>query len=256
MNAQKKGVLYLLPVPLQQYDKENGGTALLWEQIPAKALALLQSLPVLIVESDRTALRLLSRIRTREQMDALSLKILNEHSVETDLLPLCDGLLAGIDCGFFSDAGVPCIADPGAALVAAAHSLGIKVVPVAGPSSIMLGLMASGMDAQRFTFLGYLPQGKAGRVTALRRIGKEFLRDGTTRIFIETPYRNEALWADCLVCLPPDASLAIGVNICGADEYIACKTISAWRQEPLAIAKAPAVFLLGRKADMHPSNTR
>ena len=250
------GILYLLPAPLQAYDKENAENSFLWEQIPAKALALLQSLPILIAESETTALRLLSRLRTRGQMEALTLKILNEHSTESDIPPLCDDLLAGKDCGFFSDAGVPCVADPGAALVSAAHTRGIKVVPVAGPSSVLMGLIASGLDAQRFCFLGYLPQDRNGRSDAVKRLGSAVLKDGMTRIFIETPYRNEAVWKDCLDYLPSDVSLAVGINICGANEYIECKTVSAWRARPLKLAKAPAVFLVGRRASIRPANTR
>ncbi len=250
------GVLYLLPAPLQAYDKENAADALLWQQIPAKALQLFRTLPVLIAESEKTALRLLSRLRSSEEMASLELKLLNEHSQHDDIMAACAHLMAGIDCGFFSDAGEPCIADPGAALVAAAHERNIRVVPIAGPSSILLGLMASGLDAQRFCFLGYLPQEKNSRVQALRQIASQFSKDKITRIFIETPYRNEALWQDCLKTLPKEVNLGIGQNICGIDEYIDCKTVHEWESLPFVPVKSPAIFMFGEKASICPSNTR
>lgn len=250
------GILYLLPSPLQAYDKKNAANDLLWEQIPAKALMLFRTLPVLIAESESTALRLISRLRTREEMTALDLRILNEHSEERDIIPLCDALLADKDCGFFSDAGLPCMADPGAALVAAAHAHKIKVVPVSGPSSVMLGLVASGLDAQRFCFLGYLPQEKAARAQAIRRLASDFAKDGITRIFIETPYRNEALWKDCLKLLPQDLYLGVGLNICGIDEYIDCRPVAEWASTSFRPTKTPAVFMFGKKASLRPANTR
>jgi len=199
---------------------------------------------------------LLSRFRTPESMKAVRLHILNEHSAASEVRDLLAPLSSGEDAGFFSEAGMPCIADPGAALVAQAHLNGIRVVPVTGPSSILLALVASGLDAQRFVFLGYLPAEKGARKTAISRIARELALDRMTRLFIETPYRNEALVKDCLESLHQDTWLTIASDLCGTTQSVRSKTIRQWRSEPyIFAAKDPAVFAIGFPAGTKPRNT-
>jgi len=256
MSVEKQGRLFLLPAPLQPYGPGSWEPAELSQSIPAKALWLFANLSSFIVESERSAMRLLSRFKDREQMQQLSLKVLDEHSSEADIPRLLEDALAGKDCGFFTEAGMPCIADPGAALVAYAHSRGVKIIPVAGPSSILLALASSGLDAQRFSFLGYLPQDKSARRAALQRLGREYRQDGITRIFIETPYRNDAFLADCVALLPEDSWLAVASSLCGAEELIISSPIAEWKKAAIPhIGKVPAVFLFGARASLKPRNT-
>lgn len=258
MSAQRqRGKLYLLPAPLSPYEAGAWDPATLSLTMPALALSLLASLPSFIVESERTALRLLSRLRGAGEMDTLSLKVLDEHSGPEIIPGLLTDIMTGDDVGFFSEAGLPCVADPGAALVAEAHTRGIKVVPVSGPSSIMLGLIASGLEAQRFTFLGYLPQDKTARRASIQRLASDFRRDGMTRLFIETPYRNDTLLSDLVALLPDEVWLCVAANLCGKDERVESKPIRAWKLAPLSpIGKVPAVFLFGNRAVSRPRDTR
>lgn len=258
MSAPKKpGTLYLLPAPLHPYDADAWAPAALAQTLPARALSLLASLSVFVVESERTALRLLSRLQDREGMERLSLKVLDEHSGPEAIPSLLAETIDKADVGFFSEAGLPCVADPGAALVAEAHARGIRVVPVSGPSSLMLGLIASGLDAQRFSFLGYLPQDKAARRSAIQRLGGDFRRDGITRLFIETPYRNDALFCDLVAFLPDEAWLCIAADLCGGGERVESRPVRIWRTAPAApIGKVPAVFLFGNRAALRPRDTR
>jgi 16S rRNA (cytidine1402-2'-O)-methyltransferase len=154
-------------------------------------------------------------------------------------------LLAGNDVGMMSEAGCPGIADPGAKLAALAHQKGIRVTPLVGPSSILLSLMASGFNGQRFTFLGYLPADKAARVQRLKEIEKQSQKYNETQIFIETPYRNQHLLADILAHAHPETKLCIACNISLEDELIISRSIKAWKQQPLPdLHKKPTVFLL------------
>lgn len=257
MSEKKLGKLYLLPAPLQPYEPGAWDLARLSESIPASALSLYATLRHFIVESERSAMRLLSRLKDREALAQVSLKVLDEHSLETDIPGLLQAISEGEDCGFFTEAGMPCIADPGAALVAYAHSHGIAVVPLSGPSSVLLALATSGLDAQRFAFLGYLPQEKTQRKSAIQRLSRELKQDGMTRIFIETPYRNEALLAACVSLLPDDLWLCVARGLCGPEESVLSMPVSLWRAKPLpTMGKMPAVFLIGQKAVLKPRNTR
>lgn len=257
MGAVKPGTLFLLPAPLQSYGPKAWEPVLLAQSIPAGVLRLFGTLDCFIVESEKSALRLLSRFKDKEAMDRLSLKVLDEHSGEGDLPLLLEDILEGRDCGFFTEAGMPGIADPGGALVAYARRRGVAIQALAGPSSVFLALSASGLDAQRFAFLGYLPAERQVRRQAIRRLAAEFKKDGMTRVFIETPYRNAALLADLSALLPDELWLCVAYELCGADEKIFCRPAALWRKEPLpTVAKAPAVFLFGNQAALKPVNTR
>jgi 16S rRNA (cytidine1402-2'-O)-methyltransferase len=239
--GETRGVLYLVPNVLD-------ADALLPEAVlPAAALSRIASLRHFVVEGERAAWRLLSRIMDKETLAAVTMGRLDEHSRPEDLPGLLAPALAGQDVGLLSEAGVPCVADPGGALVAAAHDAGIEVRPLVGPSSIILALAASGLDGQRFTFLGYLPVERPARRTALAGIDRGIAADGATRIFIETPYRNDRLLEDCLDLLGPETRLCVASSLTTASERIRSASVAEWRKNPGVIGKEPAIFLAGRR---------
>lgn len=231
------GVLYLIPVTL--------GDDVITKALPPDVVSIAQKLDTFIVENEKTARRMLGLIKTAKPVRELTLLTLNEHSTEKALPALVTPLLAGKDVGLMSEAGCPGIADPGAKLAELAHRKGIRVVPLVGPSSILLALMASGFNGQRFTFLGYLPSEKAARVQKLKEIEKNSQRNFETQIFIETPYRNQHMLEAILAACHPATRLCVACNISIATESIISKPISAWRSAALPdLHKQPCVFLL------------
>jgi len=164
--------------------------------------------------------------------------------IEQDVQALLQPLRAGRALGVISEAGCPAVADPGQTLVAAAHAAGFRVVPLVGPSSILLALMASGLEGQRFAFRGYLPRDAQGRARQIRALEKTSRETKETQIFIETPYRNDALLGALLDSCAPNTRLCIAVDLTLAGEEIATRSISSWRRSPPAIGRRPAVFLL------------
>ena len=231
------GTLYLLPVTL--------GDDRLTRVLPADVIALAQRLETFVVENEKSARRFLSLIKTVRPVRELSLLVLNEHTTDQQLPDLLAPLLAGQDVGLMSEAGCPGIADPGARLAALAHRRGIRVVPLVGPSSVLLALMASGLNGQRFTFHGYLPTGTAERIQQLKVLEKASQRQGETQIFIETPYRNQHMLEDILAHCQPETMLCVAVNVSLENESIVSRPIAAWRSAPLPdLHKQPAVFLL------------
>ncbi len=239
------GTLYLVPNVICGYDEPGGAPEL---QLPAVAISRIAGLRHFVVEAERQAWRLLAKLLPRPELAAVSMRVLNEHTAASELSPLLDPLCAGFDVGVIPEAGIPCVADPGAALVAMAHSRGIRIVPLTGPSSLVLALAASGLEGQRFSFLGYLPQESASRRRELAAIDRGIRADGSTRIFIETPYRNDRLLADCLAVLSPQTMLCVARSITSEDEWIRTDSVEGWRRNPAAPGKRPAVFLAGRSA--------
>jgi len=234
----KKGTLYLVPNLLNP-DSAPEAT------LPAAALVRIGQLRRFIAEGDKAAWRLLSRVLDPEAAQGVSMERLDEHTPPEALPALLAPLEAGEDVGLISEAGMPCVADPGAALVALAHDRGIRVQGFAGPSSILLALAASGLDGQRFAFLGYLPPDRESRRAALLRIDRGIRAEGATRIFIETPYRNDRLLEDCLACLSPDTRLCVAASLGSAAERVISAPVSEWRRRPWTPGKVPAVFLAG-----------
>ena len=234
----KKGILYLIPTPLAEGPLENS--------LPAAVLALIPRLRYFVVEELRTARRFLSQAGLRGQIDGLWLRELNEHTVPEALQELLQVLLNGEDLGLLSEAGLPAVADPGANLVALAQQANIQVVPLVGPSSLMLALMASGMNGQNFAFVGYLPIPAAERRARLKQLERRAATEGQTQLFIETPYRNLALFQDILESCAPETRLCLAANLTAPDAFVQTKTIAQWRVAPLPpIHKIPAVFVLG-----------
>jgi 16S rRNA (cytidine1402-2'-O)-methyltransferase len=233
----KHGTLYLIPVTLGG-DKLEG-------VLPAGVVNLARRLDTFVVENEKTARQFLSLVKTAKPVRELTLLTLNEHTASKDLPVLLAPLLDGHDVGLISEAGCPGIADPGADLVRLAHQKGIRVAPLVGPSSILLALMASGMNGQRFTFLGYLPAEKGGRIQKIREIEKCSQQNQETQIFIEAPYRNQHLLQDILETCHPETRLGIACNISLENELILSKRIADWKKSALPdLHKQPTVFLL------------
>ena len=237
----KLGTLYLIPVTLG----EDNISDLLPKSLPPEVIATAQKLEHFVVETEKPARQFLSAIKTAKPVRELSLNLLNEHTLDKDVAALLAPLLAGHDVGLMSDAGCPGIADPGAKLVALAHQKGIKVVPFVGPSSILLSLMASGLNGQQFAFLGYLPVDKTARIVRLKEIEKRSQTHNETQIFIETPYRNMQMLEAILSACHANTRLCVACDISLASELIATKSISEWKQSALPeLNKKPTVFLL------------
>ena len=236
------GKLYLIPTPLG--DMEPAAC------LPQNVLETACGLHCFVVEELRTARRFLSRYGLRGHIDELDFHVLNEHSTPAEIeamLPLFDGQ----DVGLMSEAGLPAVADPGAALVALCHRHGIEVVPLVGPSSLILALMASGLNGQSFAFRGYIPAKTDERRTALRELEKQSRTLNQSQILIETPYRNDALLADMLQILSPATRLCVAADITLPTQFIQTKTVAQWRKychpehsEGSPIGKRPCVFIL------------
>ena len=233
----KFGTLYLIPVTL--------GDDNISKVLPADVLSLAQQLDTFVVESEKSARHFLSTIKTIKPVRELTLNLLNEHTEDKDVAGLLAPLLAGKDVGLMSDAGCPGIADPVAKLVELAHQKGVRVVPFVGPSSIVLSLMASGLNGQQFAFLGYLPIDKALRNQKLKEIEKRSLSHKETQLFIETPYRNQHMLEAILAVCQPNTRLCVACDISLSTEMIITKTIASWKKNPLPeLHKRPTVFLL------------
>ena len=231
-----KGKLYMIPSPLGDNDPQ--------EVIPQPVLESLQRFRTFVVEEVRTARRYLSRAGLKGKIGELEFHELNEH---TDAA-LIEGYLTlfddGNDVALISEAGLPAVADPGAQLVALAHSHGIEVVPSVGPSSLMLALMASGLNGQSFAFCGYIPAKTDERRSRLRTLEKVSAQLRQTQILIETPYRNDSLFADILSICSPNTKVCVAANITMPDAYIKTRKVAQWKKEGLVIGKRPCVFLI------------
>jgi len=230
-----KGRLYLIPSPLG--DNEPS------EVIPASTLQIACSLKTFVVEETRTARRFLSRAGLKGHIEGLEFHQLNEHTAPSEVegfLPLFD---KG-DVGLISEAGLPAVADPGALLVALCHRKGIEVVPLVGPSSLMMALMASGLDGQSFAFRGYIPAKTDERRQALKDLEKLSRQLVQSQILIETPYRNDSLFADMIQTLGPQTRVCIAADITLPTQTILTKTVRQWREAGFSIGKRPCVFIV------------
>jgi 16S rRNA (cytidine1402-2'-O)-methyltransferase len=232
--ARARGTLYLIPVALGG----EGARSLL----PASTLDTVRRLDTFVVENAKSARAFLKAAGHPRPLQEIRLLVLDEHTGEREIGPLLAPLLAGTDCGLMSEAGCPAVADPGAALVRRAHESGTTVVPLVGPSSILLALMASGMDGQRFTFHGYLPVEKAERARKLSELEKEAL--DATQIFIETPYRNAAMLQALLEHCHGDTLLCIATDLTLPGGTVETRSIAQWKKNPPALDRRLVVFLI------------
>ena len=234
MSEKSRGTLYLVPVGL------GGDKAA--SLMPPATVEAARALRTFVVENARSARGFLKAIAHPGPLQELKLLMLDEHT--RDVAPLLAPLLAGEDCGLMSEAGCPAVADPGAALVRRAHQTGIPVVPLVGPSSILLALMASGLNGQRFAFHGYLPVDQAKRARAIK--AAETRSDVETQIFIETPYRSGALLAALLEHCRGDTLLCIAADLTLPAGFVRTHAIGEWKEKPPMLDRRLAVFLLGR----------
>ena len=231
------GTLYLIPVPLGAVSPEMSS--------PASVLARVRPLTHFVVENAKSARAFLKAVGTDAPLQALQLEELNEHTRTEALDRLLAPLRAGHDVGLLSEAGCPAVADPGADLVALAQREGVRVVPLIGPSSILLALMASGLNGQRFAFQGYLPTKEGERAKILRDLENESRKRRQTQIFIETPYRNRQLLEGILQTCQPATRLTVATDLSLPGESVLTRTIQQWKkQTPPDIERRPTVFLM------------
>ena len=230
------GKLYLIPTPLG-----DGNPA---DVLPAPVFELLPTLRRFVVEEVRTARRFLSAAGLKGHIAELEFHELNEHTTPAQVESYLQLFSDGQSVGLLSEAGLPAVADPGALLVALCHRHGIEVVPLVGPSSLMLALMASGLNGQSFAFVGYIPAKTEERRAAIRRLEKRSAAENQTQILIETPYRNDALFADLVATCSGKTLLTVAANITQPDAYIRTQSVARWKEHPVTIGKRPCVFLL------------
>ncbi|MGM9788544.1 MAG: SAM-dependent methyltransferase [Candidatus Cryptobacteroides sp.] len=212
--------------------------------IPAPVLELLHHIDRYVVEEERTVRRYLSRAGLKGHIEELDFTVLNEHTSPEEVEKMLSLFEDGKDVGLISEAGLPAVADPGAALVALCHRHEIEVCPLVGPSSLMLALMGSGLDGQSFAFRGYLPAKSEQRKAAIKEAERLSGTLRQTQIFIETPYRSDALFQDFLNCLAPATRLCVAKRLCSDDQYIKTYKVSKWKNRKLLIGKEPCVFLI------------
>ncbi len=230
-----RGNLFLIPTVIAAGTQED--------VIPAGLRTKLADIHHFLAEDVRTARRFLSSLKVYEQIEALSFSVLDKSTPEASIADLFAPVFDGYHLGVLSESGCPGIADPGALAVKYAHQHNIRVIPLVGPSSILLSLMASGLNGQRFAFQGYLPIRAKERTKAIRELEKESRLQNQTQIFIETPYRNNALFESLLAALTPETRLCVASDVTGAREFILTKTVRQWRAQPQAFPKVPSVFL-------------
>jgi 16S rRNA (cytidine1402-2'-O)-methyltransferase len=232
-------ILYLIPVTLGDSPVRN--------VIPDLPLDIILQLEHFVVEDLRSARRYLRKAGLKTDFNAIQFYLLNEHSGNEELDDMLAVLLDGHSMGILSEAGVPAVADPGANLVKMAHRNGIQVCPLVGPSSILLAIMASGMNGQAFHFHGYLPVKNPQRQKSIRQLERNALESGETQIFMETPYRNMNLMQDILNSCRENTLLCVAADISLNTEFIKTKAIREWRLEVPDLHKRPAIFVLNRE---------
>ncbi len=229
------GTLYLIPTSLSKKPLKN--------ELKDSDLDIVKKLKFFIVETPKTARAYLQDMGM--VLQELSMGILDEQSKRKDLPFLLEPLIAGNDVGLMSDAGSPGVGDPGNMVVRECHRLGIKVVPLVGPSSILLSLMASGLEGQRFKFWGYLPKESIERQRKIKTLERESSRNSESEIFIEAPYRNKSIFNDLLEVCNPSTDLTIAVNLTGENENIYTMSIKEWRQSKgINILDIPSIYIL------------
>ena len=230
------GNLYLIPTTLGESDTAR--------VIPSEVSSIIKGISYFIVENIRTARRYLRKMDPTLNIDELHFFELNQHTDSQVTEAYLNPILEGFDVGIISEAGCPGIADPGAEVVRQAHIKHIRVIPLVGPSSILLSLMASGMNGQNFAFIGYIPVKPAERVKAIREIEKRSGVEKQTQIFIEAPYRNTQLFNDLINTLNDQTRLCIACDITLDTEYIKTQTVSQWKKGVPDLNKRPAIFLI------------
>ena len=233
------GRLILFPVPIGAEDVEAS--------LPAYNLQLLNGCHTFIVEELRTARRFLKHVGYQQSIDETTFHILNEHTEPAEIGHYLDPIDKGEDVGLLSEAGLPCVADPGALVTRMAQSKCIEIVPLVGPSSLMLALMASGLNGQQFAFLGYLPVDRHQRAAAIRSIEQTAIRTGQTQIFIEAPYRNNQMLEALSDACHPETLICVACDLTLASQTVRTLTAAQWRKQRqnINLHKRNTVFLVG-----------
>ena len=237
MENNQTGKLFLIPTTLGGFDS-------IGNVLPDYNTQIIHSIDIFIVEQVRTARRFLSRLKHPVSIDDIEFYELNKHTREDDVFSFLYGIKGGKSIGLLSEAGTPCIADPGASVVKIAHELNIKVVPLVGPNSIILSLMASGFNGQNFTFHGYLPIDKSDLSRKLKEIEQKARKENQTQIFIETPYRNNQMLSTIIKSCSPNTLLCIATDLTLSTEVVLTLPISSWKRRKPDFHKKPTVFLI------------
>ena len=232
-----EAALYLIPVPLSDSSKVA-------DVLPAGNARILRGIRHFIVENVRSARRFLKRVDPSTDINALTFTVLDEHTPASEVAAMLAPLEAGCPMGVISEAGCPAVADPGADAVAVAQRRGLKVMPLVGPSSILMALMGSGFNGQSFAFNGYLPIEAARRTARMREMERRITRERQTQIFIETPYRNNRLIAELINTLPGNMLLCVASDITGASGSITTMPLQKWAKTGYNYDKMPTIFLL------------
>lgn len=235
MESVTSPCLYLIPCPL-------GDNAPL-EVLPLRLRETIESLTHFIVENEKTARRFIKRILPHKSQDSLHFYPLNKYTDPLELQYYLDPMAQGHSMGLLSDAGCPGVADPGAVMVERAHKKNYRVHPMVGPSSLLLALMASGLNGQSFAFNGYLPIDKKERLRALKNHEKRSQQDNQTQLYIETPYRNDRLKDEMIRTLSPSTQLCIACNLTLPNQWIKTAAVSQWKKINISLQKRPAIFL-------------
>lgn len=232
----KLGSVYLIPSTL--------GDMAPFEVLPISIKQTIEQLDHYIVENEKTARHFIKKISPRKSQPSLKLFVLNKFTEPQEIPTFLNPCLEGYDVGILSEAGCPGIADPGAAVVKIAHEKNIKVIPMVGPSSILLALMASGMNGQNFAFNGYLPIDSSERKKYIKNLERKSKEDNQSQVFIETPYRNNKMLEELIKSLAPSTRICVAADITLPTEYIKTKTAIDWKRENVDLHKRPAIFII------------
>ncbi len=234
--TEAKGKLYLIPTRL-------GDNAPL-EVLPISIKKIIETVDDYIVENEKTARRFIKKISSNKSQESLNIHIINKYTETSELPSYLNPCLDGRPVGLLSEAGCPGIADPGAEIVKIAHEKDIRVVPLVGPSSILLALMSSGMNGQSFTFNGYLPIDKSERKSALKKLERISFEHNQSQLFIETPYRNNKMLEEICMSLHNNTRICIACDITLPTEYIKTQTVKDWKHTNINLHKRPAIFII------------
>jgi len=232
-----QGLLYLIPTTL-------GETAETIDVLPQKVNAIINTIDEYIVENEKSARHFLKKMGIKKPLPEISLHTLNQHTNSSDISSYLNAIGQGKSIGIISEAGCPGVADPGAEVVKIAHEKNIKVIPLVGPSSILLSMMASGFNGQNFAFNGYLPKQQDERIKKIKELENLVYKKNQTQLFIETPYRNQHLLDDLLKTCDNKTKLCIACDITLESEFIKTKSIFEWKKQTIDINKKPTIFLI------------
>jgi 16S rRNA (cytidine1402-2'-O)-methyltransferase len=230
------GKLYLIPTTLGEMNADD--------VLPQTIKRAIDFIDYYIVENEKTARKSIKIVHPEKKQSELKLFLLNKHTDSKEHLDFIKPLLEGHNVGLMSEAGCPGVADPGAVIVKIAHEKGIQVIPLVGPSSILLALMASGMNGQSFTFNGYLPIDKSEKKQAIKGLEKLSFDKNQSQLFIETPYRNNKLLEDILQTLQPNTLLCVACDITLPTEYIKTMTVNLWKKQKVDLHNRPCIFII------------